>query len=376
MSRRMIIMLASVAVVFGSVFGYQAFGAYMARSFFASQGEPPQTVATTKAVYQEWQPQLEAVGTTRASTGADLSFEVPGIVNAINFRSGDDVGAGALLVSLIAQDDVAKLRQLESAAELAALNHERARKLFQKKFVSEAGLDTASANLKNARAQVAEQQAYIAKKNIRAPFAGRLGIRSVDVGQYLNAGQSVVTLQSLDPIYVDFYLPQQALEQIKPGLPVSARVDIFPNQILPGVIDAINAKVDAASRNVQVRASFANPDRRLLPDMYATVSIESGDTQRLLTLPQTAIVFNPYGNTVFTVENKGRGADGRPQFVAKQTFVTTGSRRGDQVAVLSGIKDGATVVSAGQIKLRNGTPVLINNAVQLRASANPTITSQ
>jgi membrane fusion protein (multidrug efflux system) len=372
----MIIMLASVAVVFGSVFGYQAFGAYMARSFFASQGEPPQTVATTKAVYQEWQPQLEAVGTTRASTGADLSFEVPGIVNAINFRSGDDVGAGALLVSLIAQDDVAKLRQLESAAELAALNHERARKLFQKKFVSEAGLDTASANLKNARAQVAEQQAYIAKKNIRAPFAGRLGIRSVDVGQYLNAGQSVVTLQSLDPIYVDFYLPQQALEQIKPGLPVSARVDIFPNQILPGVIDAINAKVDAASRNVQVRASFANPDRRLLPDMYATVSIESGDTQRLLTLPQTAIVFNPYGNTVFTVENKGRGADGRPQFVAKQTFVTTGSRRGDQVAVLSGIKDGATVVSAGQIKLRNGTPVLINNAVQLRASANPTITSQ
>lgn len=376
LSKRMLIMLAAVAVVFGGVFGYQAFGSYMMNSFFASQGEPPQTVATTKAGYQDWQPQLEAVGSTRASNGADLSFEVTGTVTAINFKSGDDVAAGTLLVSINAQDDVARLRSLESAAELAALNHERSRKLLVKKFVSQATVDQTSAALKNARAQVAEQQAIIAKKNIRAPFAGRLGIRNADVGQYLNAGQSFVTLQSLDPIYVDFFLPQQALEQVKQGLPARARVDTFPNQLFPGTIDAVNSKVDLASRNVQVRASFANPERKLLPGMYATIAIDSGARQRHLTLPQTAIVFNPYGNTVFVVENKSRDANGRPQFVARQTFVATGSRRGDQIAILSGIAEGATIVTAGQIKLRNGTPVLINNAVRQRASANPTIRSE
>lgn len=374
-SKRMLIMLAAVAVVFGGVFGYQAFGAYMMRSFFASQSEPPQTVATTKAAYQEWQPQLEAVGTTRASNGADLSFEVPGIVTALNFKSGDDVAQGAVLASINSQDDVAKLRSLEAAAELAALNHERSRKLYAQKYVSKATLDQTQATLKNARAQIAEQQAIVAKKNVRAPFAGRLGIRSADIGQYLNAGQSFVTLQSLDPIFIDFFLPQQALEQVKEGLTVRARIDTFANQLFPGTIAAVNSKVDIASRNIQIRASFANPERKLLPGMYATIAIDSGARQRLLTLPQTAIVFNPYGNTVFVVENKGRDANGRPQLVARQTFVATGARKGDQIAVLSGLKDGATVVTAGQIKLRSGTPIVINNA-QLGANAPPTSASQ
>jgi membrane fusion protein, multidrug efflux system len=375
-SQRMIIMLIAVAAVFGGVFGYQAFGAYMASSFFASQGEPAQTVATTRAAFQEWQPRLEAVGTTRASVGADLSFELPGTVASINFKSGDEVKKGTLLIGLVDQDDLAKLRSLEAASELAAVNHARSLKLFAKKFVSQAALDQTAANLKNARAQIAEQQALIAKKNIRAPFSGRLGIRNVDIGQYLTAGQSFVTLQALDPIYVDFLLPQQALEQLKPGLQVRARVDTFPQQTFPGTIDAINAKVDVASRNVQVRASFSNPDGKLLPGMYATVAIDAGVRQRFLTLPQTAIVFNPYGNTVFAIENKGRGPDGRPQFVARQTFVTTGSRRGDQIAVLSGVKEGSTIVTAGQIKLRNNTPVTINNALQQRAAADPTTANQ
>lgn len=372
MSKRMIIMLAAVVVILGGVFGYQAFDAYMARNFFASQSEPAQTVSTARAVYQEWQPQLEAVGSTRASLGADLSFELPGIVDTITFKSGDDVKHGALLVSLVAQDDLARLRSLQAAAELAAVSHTRALKLFERKFGSQASLDEAAATLKSARAQVAEQQATIEKKKLRAPFSGRLGIRNVDVGQYLSPGQSLVTLQSLDPIYVDFLLPQQALQQLKPGLQVRARVNTFPKEIFSGTIDAINAKVDTASRNVQVRASFANPDHKLLPGMYATVSIDAGGRERFLTLPQTAIVFNPYGSTVFAIENKGPGADGRPQLVARQAFVTIGSRRGDLVAVLTGLKEGTTIVTSGQIKLRNGTPVTINNALQQRADADPT----
>lgn len=375
-SKRMIIMLIAVGLGLGGIFGYQAIGSYFASSFFASQGEPPQTVGTTRAAFQEWQPQLEAVGTTRASTGADLSFELPGTVATINFKSGDDVKAGTPLISLIDADDLARLRSLEAEADLAAVNNTRSVKLFQRKFVSQATLDQTAATLKNARAQVAAQKALIAKKNMRAPFSGRLGIRNVDIGQYLSAGQTFVTLQSLDPIYVDFLLPQQALEQLKPGLAVRARVNTFAKETFPGTIDAINAKVDIASRNVQVRASFANPDGKLLPGMFATVEIDAGVRRRYLTLPQTAIVFNPYGDTVFAIENKGRGPDGRPQLVARQAFVTTGLRRGNEIAVLSGVKEGATIVTAGQLKLRNGTPVTINNALQQRADAEPPIENQ
>jgi membrane fusion protein (multidrug efflux system) len=237
--------------------------------------------------------------------------------------------------------------------------------------VSQATVDADKSKLMAARANIAEQQALIDKKVIHAPFDGRLGIRAVDLGQYLAAGTTVVTLQSLDPIFLDFFLPQQALDQIRIGQAVNAKVDTYPGQLFAGEISAIEPKVDSASRNVRVRAALKNSDHKLLPGMYATVDIATGDPQRFVTLPQTAITFNAYGNTVYIVDKGGAGADGQPQLTVRQSFVKTGETRGDQIAVLDGVKEGETVVTAGQLKLRNGAAVAVNNAVQPSADANP-----
>ena len=371
MVKRMAIMLVLVAVVFGGIFGFEAFKAKMIEKAMASFANPPQTVSTTTAALQDWQPRLEAVGSLRAVNGADLSVEVAGIVEEITFQSGDDVGAGQLLAQLRAEDDVAKLESLQASAELAQIVYDRDQKQLKIQAVSQATLDADAANLKNAKAQVAEQQAIVDKKFVRAPFAGHLGIRQVDVGQYVGPGTAIVTLQALDPIFVDFFLPQQALEQIKVGQPVIVKVDTYAGETFSGEISAVNPKVDVNTRNLQVRATLKNPDHRLLPGMYATVDIDVGQPQRYVTLPQTAITFSAYGDTVYVVEDKGKGANGQPQLFARQTFVTTGATRGDQIAVLNGIKEGDTIVTAGQIKLHNGAPLAINNTVQPTNDPNP-----
>ena len=371
MIKRMAIMLIVAGLVLGGIFGFQEFKAKTIAKVLASQGAPTQTVSTAKAEYQEWQPRLEAVGSLRAVNGADLALEAAGIVDEIHFNSGDDVKAGALLLQLRADDDIAKLHSLEASAELAQINYDRDKKQLKIQAVSQATLDADAANLKNVKAQVAEQQAVVDKNSLRAPFAGHLGIRAVDLGQYLSAGTTIVTLQALDPIYVDFILPQQTLGEIKVGQRVGMTIDTYPGQTFTGVISAINPRVDASTRNLQLRATLANPDRKLLPGMYATVGIDTGAVQRYVTLPQTAITFSAYGDSVYVVQDQGKGDNGQPQLVARQTFVTTGPTRGDQVAILNGIKPGDTIVSAGQIKLHNGAPILINNTVTPAADANP-----
>ncbi len=371
MTRRMIIMLIAVGLVFGGVFGFISFGHYMRDKFLHSMGFPPQTVSTVVASSQPWQPKLLAVGSLRAVNGANLSSQVSGIVSAIHFDSGADVKAGAPLVELAAADDVAKLQSLRAAASLAQITLDRDQRQLKVQGVSQQTIDTDQENLKSALAQVAEQQATVDYKNVRAPFDGRLGIRQVDLGQYLAAGTTMVTLQSLDPIFVDFYLPQQSLEQVKVGLQVTAEVDAFPGKTFQGEITAVNPLVDTATRNVQVRATLKNPDRVLTPGMYATVDIASGAPQRYVTLPQTAISYNSYGDTVFLVDDKGQDAQGRPVKTVRQVFVTTGMTRGDQVAILSGVKDGETVVSAGGLKLRNGVQIIVNNTVQPSDNPNP-----
>lgn len=371
MVKRMIIMLVATGLVLGAIFGFQAYKNSMIQQFMASMAAPPQTVSTVAADLQQWQPRLSAVGTLRAVNGADLASEVAGIVEEININSGDDVAAGAVLLRLRAEDDTARLRSLEATAELAAITYQRNERQLRVQAISQATVDADAANLKNARAQVAEQKAVIDKKTIRAPFAGRLGIRHVDRGQYLSAGATIVTLQALDPIYVDFYLPQQALDEVRVGQPIAATVDTWPGQTFAGTISAVNPKVDLATRNVQVRATLKNPDRKLLPGMFAAVEIESGEPARHVTLPQTAITYNPYGDTVYLVVDDGRQENGEPKRIAKQTFVTLGPTRGDLVAVLKGVEPGQTVVSAGQMKLRNGVPVVVNNSVQPTADASP-----
>lgn len=374
MAKRMIIMLISVTVVIGLVFGFQVFKAHMIKKVMASLANPPQTVSTIVADYSDWQPATAAVGSLRAVNGANLSLEVPGIVTQLDFKSGDDVQAGQVLLRLRADDDIAKLQALQATAALAQINYDRDRKQFAARAVSRATLDTDVATLKNDQAQVAAQQAIVDQKILRAPFAGHIGIRQVDLGQYLAAGTQVVTLQSLDPLYADFYLPQQALAHLKVGQTVTVQVDTYPSENFTGKISAINPQVDTSSRNVQVRATLANPAHRLLPGMFATLDIDTGAKQRLITLPQTAIAYNPYGDTVYIVVDKGgKNAMGQPNLIAQQTFVTTGATRGDQVAVVKGIKAGDVIVSAGQIKLHNDIPVLINNSVQPLNNPHPMV---
>lgn len=375
MAKRLILMLVVVGLVLGGVFGFEAFRSVMIKKFLAAHGAPPQTVSTMKAVEDEWQQQLNAVGSLRAMNGADLSPQVAGIVSAIHFKSGTDVKAGTLLVELMAADDIAKLKSLQANAALAKITYERDLRQFKAQAVSQQSVDVDEQNLKSDLAQVAQQQAAVDYKFIRAPFDGHLGIRQVDVGQYLSPGTAIVTLQALDPIFVDFTLPQQALDEIKLGQAVTVQVDTFPGQNFSGQIMAINPKIDTDTRNVQVRASLKNPDHRLLPGMFATVTITTGAPKRYVTLPQTAIAFNPYGNTVYLVEDKGKNAQGQPEISARQTFVTTGPTRGDQIAVLSGVKVGDTVVTAGQIKLHNGSPLLINNSIKPANNPNPTFST-
>ncbi len=373
MTKRMLIMLIAVAVVFGGIFGFQVFKSMMIKKFMSSMAQPPQTVTALKASNSEWQPNIKSVGSLRAVKGADLSLEVSGVVDTISFNSGDDVNEGMLLLKLRSDDDQAKLNSLKATADLNQITYDRDQKQFKLQAVSQATIDTDAANLKNAQAQVAQQQAILDKKTLKAPFAGHLGIRAVDLGQYLAAGTVIVTLQALDPIFVDFFVPQQSVDRLKLGQAIVVKIDAFNGQTFPGEVSAINPKVDASTRNVQVRATLKNPDHKLIPGMYATIDISTGGSQNYVTLPQTAITYNPYGNTVYIVDEKGKDAGGKPQLVARQNFVTTGATRGDQVAILKGVNEGEMVVTSGQIKLHNGSTVLIDNSVQPTADASPNV---
>src|SRR5262245_351256 len=304
MIKRMLIMLAAVGVLFGGIFGFKAFVGGKIKEAIASKGIPPETVSTSKAQFAEWREGFQAVGTLRAVRGADIAPEVPGLITAIHFQSSQAVEQGAPLVQLNNEADVAKLQSLSAAVELAEANYDRDQKQLAIQAVSQAVVDADAANLKSAKAQVAEQRAPLNKKLVRAPFAGNLGIRAVDLGQYVNAGTKLVTLQTLDPIYVDFFAPQKSLDKVALKQKIALSTDAFPGQQFAGEVTSIDPKVDPATRNVQIRATVRNPKRNLLPGMFATVSITSGGPQRFLTLPQTSVSYNPYGDTVFVVEEQ------------------------------------------------------------------------
>jgi membrane fusion protein, multidrug efflux system len=375
MFRRMAVMLLLVGVAFAAIFGFEAFKAKMIQKAMANLRNPPQTVSTITAATQSWQKQLEAVGSTRAEKGTSLSAQVAGIVKAIHFKSGAKVEKGTLLVELEAADDIAHLESLKAMEALAQLNYDRDKRLLKTDTVSQQTADADLATLKSDQAQVAQQQALVEYKSIKAPFSGRLGIRQVDLGQYIAPGTPIATLQQLDPIFIDFHLPQQALAEIKVGQAVTAKVDTYPDLKFSGKILAINPLVETASRNVQVRATFENPDEKLLPGMFATVDIAVGAAQHYVTLPKTAIYYNSYGDIAYVLKEKP-GNSGQKQYVAQQVFVKTGESRGDQVAVLDGVEPGDIVVSAGQNKLHNGSPVRIDNEVPVPFGANPQVSEE
>ena len=371
MIKPIVIIVVAVVLILGAIFGMQRFFGGMFKKNMAAAAAAPQTVSTIEAATSEWRPFIQSTGTLRAVRGADLSAQASGVVDEIAFDSGNEVPLGKVLLRLKPNDDYAKLQQLQAAAELADQTYKRDQEQFAAQAISQANIDTDVSTLKSARAQVAAQQALIDEKIVKAPFAGRLGIRQVDIGQYLTSGTTVVTLQALDPILVDFYVPQQALAQMKIGQPVSATVDTYAQEAFSGAIEAINSRVDPSSRNVQVRANLHNPDKRLVPGMFANVRIQYGEKNDQITLPQTVVTYNPFGDTVFVVEKNGADDKGNSHLTVQQRFVKLGATRGDQVAVLSGIKAGEIVVSAGQMKLRNGVSVAINNDVVPTNSPNP-----
>ena len=334
----------------------------------AKNASPPQTVSTTDAEFSDWQPEITAVGSMRAFRGVNVTTEVAGLVRNVNFKSGEDARSGQVLVELNADSDIAQLHSLEAAADLSQTTYNRDKVQFEAQAISQATLDSDAADLKNRRAQAESQAALVAKKTLRAPFAGRLGITTLNPGQYMNPGDKVVTLQAIDPILVDFRIPQQQLARVTPGLTLHVTTDAFPNEVFEGKVTAIDPQVDSTSRNFQVEASVNNSARKLLPGMFAKVAVQSGAAKRYLTLPQAAITYNPYGATVFTAV---KSADGKT-LTAQQVFVTVAATRGDQAAVTGGIKEGDVIVSSGQLKLKNGTVLNVNNSVQPKNDPNPT----
>lgn len=371
MIKRMLIMLVLVGATLFGVFGFKGFVDGKIKEAMSGMGNMPQTVSTTVAQETDWQQQVEAVGSLRAVNGADLSLELAGVVDKIEFDSGQDVQAGQVLLRLRNDDDVAKLESLEALAKLAQITYDRDVKQLKAQAVSQAVIDSDAANLKNSQALAEQQRSIVDKKILRAPFAGHLGLRQVDLGQYLAPGTVIVTLQALTPIYADFTLPQQALDKINVGQAVTARADTYPGKTFEGKITAISPKVDLATRNVQVRALLDNPEKLLTPGMFVTVDAVTGKPEKLVTLPQAAISYNSYGSLVYVVEEKGKGPDGKPHLIAQQTFVAVGATRGDQVSITKGLKEGVTVVTSGQMKLRNGVSVVVNNTVVPKDNANP-----
>lgn len=370
--RRMTIMLCGVFLLLGLIFGFNQLKTFMIKHFISGMGLPPATVSTMVIATTEWQPKLSSVGNVRAFRGVELSTEVAGLVASVPIKSGQDVKEGELLIKLNDSSDVAQLNSLKAMADLAKVINERDRQQLAIQAISKNVFDTSAADAKSKQAQVEQQTALVAKKNLKAPFSGRVGIVSINPGQYVNSGDKLLTLQTLDPIFVDFNLPQSNAEQIAVGQVVEVTTDAFKDASFTGKITAVSPKVDTNTRNIQVEAQLANPDKKILPGMFANVNIKLGDQVKLLTLPQTAVTYNPYGSTVFLAKPSGKkDKQGKEILEAQQVFVTTGATRGDQVAILKGVEEGATVVTSGQLKLKNGTPLIINNKVEPANSPNP-----
>ncbi len=371
MGRKIVIAVVLIALLGGAFLGYHVYQERKKSKTVAGTGMPPIPVSAMRAAFQTWLPQIKAVGSLRAVRGTDVTSEITGMVRGVQFRSGDEVKEGQELIQLNADADIAQLHALEAAAELAAVVMERDRKQFAVQAVSQAQLDADTADLKSKRAQVAAQAAIVAKKTIRAPFAGKLGISTVNPGQYINPGDKIVNIQAIDALYADFYLPQQELSRIALDQKVTLVTDSRPGRIFAGRLSAVNPIVDQNTRNFLVEATIANRGHELLPGMYVSLTIQAGRAQRFLTLPQTAVTFNPYGDTVFLILETGKGPGGKAILTARQTFVTVGETRGDQIAIIKGIKEGDMVVTSGQFKLKNGSVVVINNQVQPTNESNP-----
>ena len=381
-ARRPVVFLVALALLAALTGGLAYFQfvikPVMVKGFITAAFAPkPTTVTAEAARVEQWRPELTAIGTLRAVQGVAIAPQAAGDVTAIHFESGDDVEAGALLINIddsVEQADLANgLAQLKNADSTLA----RQRTLVAQGNTPQSTVDTAIATRDSAAATVERTRAVIAQKAIKAPFAGRLGLRNVDLGQYVAVGTSLVTLQRLDPIYADFPVPEEALNSMATGQAVRMTVDAIPGRSFAGKIEAIDARVSAESRNVTARAVFANPDRKLLPGMFANLTVTTGEPAAVLTLPRTAIVYSLYGDDVFVVtpapharEQGGLSENGGPSgLIVERRLVRVGPARGERIAIEEGLRAGERVVTAGQIKLQAYSPVTLDETPALPAPA-------
>ena len=370
MAKRMIVMVALMAAFIAGL-GFIKFKQFQAMAEqFAAMQPPPDAVTSIVAAQEEWPNTLNAIGTVAAVQGVTVSADLPGVVDRIAFDSGKSVEKGDVLVQLDTRQEQAQLAGAQSALELARLNHERMEGLDKQDAVSRAEYDAAAATYKQAEARIGEIRATIERKTIRAPFAGVLGIRQVNLGQYLTGGDPVVPLQSLNPIYVNFAVPQQDTAEMRIGRTVHIAVGELGNGEFTGRVSAVDSVVDQTTRNVQVQATLANSGGRLRPGMFVQAQVMLGDARNVIALPASAINYAPYGDSVFVVSDM-KNPQGQSYRGVRQQVVKLGAARGDQIAVLSGIKPGEEIVTSGVFKLRNGAPIQINNSVQPGNSKAP-----
>lgn len=377
MNKRMMWMLIGTGIVFGGVFGMKWFGGKMMNQYFDNMPMPASVISSATAKSEVWAASLSGVGSVVASNGADVTTESGGIIAALHFESGARVKKGDLLVSLSAATEQADVQRLQAQANLAKSEFARLERLYKLDAISKSELDRAQADLSAARAGADAQRAKLAQKQIRAPFSGQLGIRQVNVGQYLSAGTPIVSLQAINPVFVDFTLPEQNQAAVEKGQTVTVVVDSQPGRTFSGVISAIEPMMDSKTRNFKVRARFDNADEALRPGLFARASIGLAKTASVVTIPQTSVSYNPYGNSVYVIQSvKGKAADGKvtDELVVRRRFIKTGETRGDLVVVTDGLKAGEQVATSGLLKLQNDSKVKINNTVQPSASATPTPT--
>ncbi len=373
MSKRMMALLAAAIVVFGGVIAVKLLINQKMNEFFDNMPSPPVVVSSAEAVADRWIQEVTAVGTVTAVQGAELTTEVSGIVEKIHFDSGSEVKAGDVIMTLDRATDRAELKTLQAAANLAELERDRVKELWQRKNISQSEYDQRQSQLEQAQARVDVQQARIDQKVLRAPYAGRLGIRRVSVGSFVNAGDPMIGLQSLDPIFVDFTLPEQRFRDVRVGMSVRAQMDALGTETFEGTITAIEPVIDADTRNFQLQATFDNPEQRLRPGMFARIALNVGEERDVIVLPRTAISFKPYGNSVYVLTpSEETNADGQRLMHSKQRFVRTGDVRGDLIAIDEGIELGEQVATSGLLKLNTGADVIVNNDVQPEAEIAPT----
>ena len=364
MNKRMTIVIIALLVIFGSIFGFNILRSYLIERFEKNFAPPPPTISAAKATTQTWEPTLMAVGSLTAINGVNVSSEVSGSVIAIRFISGQMVEKGQSLIQLDDSADIQDLKNNQAELDLSKVDYIRKAALWKTGAVSRSDYDQALATLRQSEAAVNKSLVALSKKNIRAPFSGKIGIRQVNIGQYVNPGDTLVALQSLDPLFINFSLPEQYLKELYLTQRISVFVDAYPNEHFYGKITAINALVTESTRSISVQATIPNKDYRLYPGSFADVRIYLPEQQSVIAVPQTAVTYSLYGNTIYVVQ-QGKDKKGKPVLQAFQHYVAIGGMQGNFVIIKKGIRVGDMIVTSGQNKLQNGITVLINNDITL-----------